>query len=191
MSNTEKHWKAYCLHLRDKAIEGLFMGPELKSGLKYSKGWAFNYWSETKPLCWKLESLHSEIQAGVRCVWPYDRALHTTLHLLTDEDPAAKETGSPLSSHLPRCQLRSPVSPLFYFCLEKDRSMMSICFKYFPDSLVAQTVKNLPVMQETQVWFPGEGNDNPLQYSCLENSMNREVVGLWYMDSQSRTWLSD
>ena len=25
--------------------------------------------------------------------------------------------------------------------------------------------------------FPGEGSDNPLQYSCLENSMNR---GLWW-----------
>ena len=24
--------------------------------------------------------------------------------------------------------------------------------------------------------FPGEGNDNPLQYSCLENSMDR---GIW------------
>ena len=24
---------------------------------------------------------------------------------------------------------------------------------------------------------PGEGNDNPLQYSCLENSMNR---GAWW-----------
>ena len=23
--------------------------------------------------------------------------------------------------------------------------------------------------------FPGEGNDNPLQYSCLENLMNRGV----------------
>ena len=23
--------------------------------------------------------------------------------------------------------------------------------------------------------FPGEGNGNPLQYSCLENSMDREV----------------
>jgi len=22
---------------------------------------------------------------------------------------------------------------------------------------------------------PGEGNDNPLQYSCLENSMDREA----------------
>ena len=23
--------------------------------------------------------------------------------------------------------------------------------------------------------FPGEGNDNPLQYSCLENPMDREA----------------
>ena len=37
-------------------------------------------------------------------------------------------------------------------------------------------VKNLPVMQVDlgsipgSGKFPGEGNDNPLQYSCLENS---------------------
>ena len=46
-------------------------------------------------------------------------------------------------------------------------------------SLVAQTVKNLPAMQETQVWSlgrsrsPAEGNGNPLWYSCLEYSMDR------------------
>ena len=40
-------------------------------------------------------------------------------------------------------------------------------------------VKNLPAMQETWVQSmgreddPGEGNGNPLQYSCLENSMDR------------------
>ena len=44
---------------------------------------------------------------------------------------------------------------------------------------MAQMVKNLPVMQETQVqslvWedSPGEGHGNPLQYSCLDNSMDR------------------
>ena len=49
-------------------------------------------------------------------------------------------------------------------------------------SLVAQTIKNLLAVQETQVrsqgWedIPGEGNGNPLQYSCLENSMDR---GAW------------
>ena len=47
---------------------------------------------------------------------------------------------------------------------------------------MAQTVKNLPAMQETQVQSlgqedpPGKGNDNQLQYSCLENPMNR---GAW------------
>ena len=45
-------------------------------------------------------------------------------------------------------------------------------------SLVAQTVKHLSAMQETWVrsldWkdSPGEGNGNPLQYSCLENPMD-------------------
>ena len=46
-------------------------------------------------------------------------------------------------------------------------------------SLVAQTVKDQPAMQE--VWglipgsgrSPGEVNGSPLQYSCLENSMDR------------------
>ena len=46
-------------------------------------------------------------------------------------------------------------------------------------SLVAQTVNNLPALWETWVqslgWedpLTGEGNSNPLQYSCLENSMD-------------------
>ena len=49
--------------------------------------------------------------------------------------------------------------------------------------LVAQSVKNLPAMQEIRVQFlvwedsPGEGNGNPLQYSCLENPMDR---GVWW-----------
>ena len=49
-------------------------------------------------------------------------------------------------------------------------------------SLIAQLVKNLPAMQATPVWSlgsgrsPGEGNGNPLQYSCLGNLMDR---GTW------------
>ena len=45
--------------------------------------------------------------------------------------------------------------------------------------LMAQMVKNLPAMWETQVRFLGQedalekGMTNPLQYSCLENSMDR------------------
>ena len=48
-------------------------------------------------------------------------------------------------------------------------------------SLVAQVAKNLPAMLETWVRSPGSGrspgeqNGNPLQYSCLENPMDREA----------------
>ena len=48
-------------------------------------------------------------------------------------------------------------------------------------SLVAQMAKNLPLIQETRVqslgWrrSPGGKNGNPLQYSCLENSTDREA----------------
>ena len=48
---------------------------------------------------------------------------------------------------------------------------------------MAQTLKNLPAMQETQVQpmdredSPREGNGNPQQYSRLENPMDR---GAWW-----------
>ena len=51
---------------------------------------------------------------------------------------------------------------------------------------LAQWVKNTPAIQETQetrVWSLcqedslGGGNGNPLQYSCLENSMDRGALG--------------
>ena len=47
--------------------------------------------------------------------------------------------------------------------------------------MVAQLVKNLPTMQEIWVRIlggedsPREGNANPLQYSCLENPMDKEA----------------
>ena len=53
-------------------------------------------------------------------------------------------------------------------------------------SRVAQVVKNLPVNSEDTSdmdlipesgRFPGEGNGNPLQYSCLENPTER---GAWW-----------
>ena len=50
-------------------------------------------------------------------------------------------------------------------------------------SLVAQLVKNLPVVSVGDLGLipglgrsPGEGNSNPLQYSCVENPMDR---GAW------------
>ena len=46
-------------------------------------------------------------------------------------------------------------------------------------SLVAETVKNLPAMRETWVQSLGWAEENriPLQYSCLENSMD---TGAWW-----------
>ena len=62
------------------------------------------------------------------------------------------------------------------------------------ESLVAQMVKDLPAMQETGVQSlgpipglgrsPGEGNGNLLQYSCLENSMERGALWVQSMGSQ-------
>ena len=47
-------------------------------------------------------------------------------------------------------------------------------------SLVAQVVMNLSPIWETWISSPGEGNGYPLQYSCLENSMDR---GAWQATS--------
>ena len=60
-------------------------------------------------------------------------------------------------------------------------------------SLVAQTVKNLPAMQETQVRSlggerSGEGNGNPLQDSCLENPKDG---GAWRVTIHGVTKESD
>ena len=63
---------------------------------------------------------------------------------------------------------------------------------------MAQRLKRLPAMRETRVQslgredFPGEGNGNPLQYSCLENPMEG---GAWcarvHGVAESRTRLSN
>ena len=61
---------------------------------------------------------------------------------------------------------------------------------------MAQAVKNPPAVQETPALGWGnpleEGNGNPLQYSCLENPMDR---GAWqaavYGVAKSRARLSD
>ena len=65
-------------------------------------------------------------------------------------------------------------------------------------SMVAQMVKRLFAVWETQVWSLGqedplrEGNSIPLQCSCLENSIDR---GAWqatvYGVTKSWTWWSD
>ena len=96
-------------------------------------------------------------------------------------------------------------------CTFDPQTLLILILKYVPfphfphspalTSLMAQTVKHqhLPAMQET--WLgsilgsarsSGEGNDNPLQHSCLENSMAREAwQAIVHGVTQSWTQLND
>ena len=71
----------------------------------------------------------------------------------------------------------------WWFCA----AIHSVAAHLFFASLVALLVKDLPAMQETACsaedsvlipglgGSPGEGSVSPLQYSCLENSVDREA----------------
>ena len=67
----------------------------------------------------------------------------------------------------------------------------------FGASLVAQSVKNLPAMQETRVQSLcredalEKGHDNSLQYSCLEKSVDRVWQATVQEVAKSRTRLRD
>ena len=65
---------------------------------------------------------------------------------------------------------------------------------------MSQMVKNPPALLDTQEMQvlslggedpPGEGNDNSLQYSCLENPMHRKAWWATIHGPQSLTQLSD
>ena len=74
--------------------------------------------------------------------------------------------------------------------------------EYFGVFQMAQQVKNLPAMQETQETGVrsvdhedplDKGNDNPFQYPCLGNSMDRgawwtTVHGVEKSQTQLNTW---
>ena len=70
------------------------------------------------------------------------------------------------------------VKPILSSLLKESLLLLKI---FHQASLVAQMVKSPPAMQETEVRSlgqedpPGEGHGNPLQYSCLENPMDRET----------------
>ena len=66
------------------------------------------------------------------------------------------------------------------------RYILTFRYMTFKASQVVLVVKNPPAnaanVRETDsipLWgrYPGEGNGNPLQYSCLKNSLDRGVWG--------------
>ena len=77
---------------------------------------------------------------------------------------------------------------------DKCRQLLTPLWGFF----VGSVVKNLPAyvgdMGSIPGWgrSPGEGNGNPLQYSCLENPMGR---GVWWAAvpevAKDRIWLCD
>ena len=83
-------------------------------------------------------------------------------------------------------------------CVSQEKFWEVIFLRECVASLVTQSVKNLPAVQET--WVPSLGWEDPLemgmathfQHSCLENPMDR---GTWWATvhglAQSWTWLSD
>ena len=108
-------------------------------------------------------NLGAEIKKWVR--------VHEVLRITTVEEmlrPENKQNESRLSET--ECFQQIHMVKAFFLLYGEKRA-----------SLVAQTVKNLSAMQETQVQSLGcdyplkEGDGNPLQYSCLENSMDRET----------------
>ena len=54
--------------------------------------------------------------------------------------------------------------------------------KEMPETLV-QSLRGLDLIPALGI-SPGGGNGDPLQYSCLENSMDEELGGLQSMGSQ-------
>ena len=80
--------------------------------------------------------------------------------------------------------------------------ILKLYFRYYIRNLWgysgSSVVKNPPASAGDMDPIPGlgrssgEGNGNPVQYSCLENSMDEELGGLQSMGSQkSQRWLSE
>ena len=69
---------------------------------------------------------------------------------------------------------------LIHFALVSGKTRtLAPAYLAFGAFLVTQTVENLPAMQMSQVQSlgsPGEGNGNPLQYSCRKNPVD---MGTW------------
>ena len=76
--------------------------------------------------------------------------------------------------------------------------ILNLSLSFLLGFLVAQTVRNLPAVQETRVQpllvrSPGEGHGSPLQYSYLENSVKRGTWRTTAMGSQivRQNWVTN
>ena len=118
----------------------------------------------------------------------------TLLHLNLNLAPRISLVG--FSTLLVRQWRKTHIYGALCWELSHRYSWSLITLRTLKASLVAQMVKNLPAMQETWIQSredsPREGNGYPLQYSCLENPMDR---GAWratvYEVAKSQTRLSD
>ena len=93
---------------------------------------------------------------------------------------------------------------VWVWALNKLKSFQNMCFKVIKQvtwnvikQLTKQVTQNVLIIMYKLLTRKsskenGEGNGNPLQYSCLENSMDG---GAWWATvrgvAKSRTWLSD
>ena len=109
------------------------------------------------------------------------------LHLLLPISQSFPSPETPLGSHKSVLYVCESVSTYVCCILDSIYTCYHIVFvflflTFLGASMVAQIVKRLSAVRETQVQSLGqedplrEGNSNPLQYSCLENSMDR---GAW------------
>ena len=90
-------------------------------------------------------------------------------------------------------ELQWDKSPLLWGTEERSQSVISLVISrgVHRDSLVAQTVKSACNVGDPG-WIPGEGNDSPLQYCCLENPMGGGAWGATvHRVAKSQTWLND
>ena len=92
------------------------------------------------------------------------------------------EENTAIKSH--SCGIQSLFKRNVYFLLfafKKAYDFLEGRLRWWWASLMARLVKNLPMIQETCVSIPGsgrspgEGNGNPLHYSCLENPVDRRA----------------
>ena len=136
--------------------------------------------------------MHACMLSCFSCVW-----LFVTLWTVAHPAPLSmgfsrKNTGMGFQGFLQEIFLTQESNPQFLCLLHWQAGSISLVLPRNPRTimylypelwrLVTQMVRNLSAMLETWVWSlgredPGEGNGNPLQYSCLENSMDR---GAWW-----------